>query len=172
MLASALLSWHDKREHAALIKNSNNLLLKLFQTDVDNIAHRLPPFNLLNVLVGSLFLYFISSRVLHLYYSLSAVWVEFRPLYFHASPPVVFLCNGQRGRAMYFHIKRCFICLLVTSRRRWSRAQAFGTDARETHLHSTTCKFKFFNLDKCISLSKQIHLAIQRNTFNYLDKYI
>ena len=36
----------------------------------------------------------------------------------------------------------------------------------------TTCKFKFFNMDKCISLSRQIHFANQRNTFCNLDKYI
>ena len=46
---------------------------------------------------------------------------------------------------MYFHIKRCFICLLVTSRRLWSRASLWdvcqgGGDLHSHRAGSTTCE--------------------------------
>ena len=173
MLASALLSWHDKREHAALIKNSNNFLAKLFQTDVDNVAHRLP-LQAFECSRRFSVLVFISSRVSRLSSSLSAVWVEFRPFYFHASFARCISVQRATGPGDVFPYKEVFHLSACHQQTTVESGKPLGRMPEKLICIArwTTCKFKFFNLDKCISLSRQIHFANQRNTFCNLDKYI
>ena len=85
--------------------------------------------------------------------------------------PSVFICASHENVFPYkevFHLSACHQQTTVESGKPLGRMpEKLICIARWT-----TCKFKFFNLDKCISLSRQIHFAIQNNSFCNLDKYI